>query len=61
VTYGDDVRTRLLYGPYLVESVGFVMDRKMLLGVKQRVEAQIASEASMASSPVAASEQRAAE
>jgi len=30
--------TRLAFGPYLVESIGFVMDRRMLLGVKERVE-----------------------
>jgi hypothetical protein len=29
---------RLTQGPYLTESVGFVMDRKMLLGIKERVE-----------------------
>lgn len=40
VTYGDGVKTRLLYGPLLVEPVGFVMDRRMLLGVKERAEAE---------------------
>lgn len=34
----DDVLTRLQSGPYLTESVGVVMDRRMLLGVKERVE-----------------------
>jgi hypothetical protein len=34
----DDFLTRLQFGPYLTESVGFVMDRRMLLGVKERVE-----------------------
>ena len=34
----DEWRTLLQYGPYLTESVGFVMDRRMLLGVKERVE-----------------------
>lgn len=34
----DDFATRLMYGPYVTEAVGFVMDRKMLLGVKERVE-----------------------
>jgi hypothetical protein len=28
----------LTQGAYLTESVGFVMDRKMLLGIKERVE-----------------------
>jgi hypothetical protein len=36
VTYGDDVWTRLAYGPWLVESLGFVMDRRMLIGIKER-------------------------
>ncbi|MBI4819742.1 MAG: hypothetical protein HY791_25940 [Deltaproteobacteria bacterium] len=35
----DDLPTRLAMGPGLVEPVGFAMDRRMLLGVKQRVEA----------------------
>jgi hypothetical protein len=34
---GDDVATRLAYGPYVTESIGFVMDRRMLLGVRERV------------------------
>jgi hypothetical protein len=34
----DDFATRLLYGPLLVEPIGFVMDRRMLLGIKQRAE-----------------------
>ena len=34
----NDVATRLAYGPYVTESIGFVMDRRMLLGVKDRVE-----------------------
>jgi hypothetical protein len=28
----------LSQGAYLTESIGFVMDRKMLLGIKERVE-----------------------
>lgn len=40
VTYGSGVKTRLLYGPWLVEPVGFMMDRRMLLGVKERAEAE---------------------
>lgn len=35
----DDLATRLAYGPYITESVGFVMDRQMLRGVKKRAEA----------------------
>jgi len=31
-------RARRMYGPYLTEAVGFVMDRRMLLGVKERAE-----------------------
>jgi hypothetical protein len=34
----DDRATRLAYGPLLVEPVGFVMDRRMLQGVKERAE-----------------------
>lgn len=33
----DDLATRLQYGPTLLEPVGFAMDRRMLLGVRQRV------------------------
>jgi hypothetical protein len=33
------LRTRLEYGPWLAEPLGFAMDRRMLLGVKQRAEA----------------------
>ena len=34
----EDLVTRLTYGPAILEPVGFVMDRRMLLGVRQRVE-----------------------
>jgi hypothetical protein len=34
----DDFATRLAYGPLLIEPVGFVMDRRMLQGVKERAE-----------------------
>ena len=34
----DDLATRLAYGPTLTESIGFVMDRQMLRGVKARAE-----------------------
>jgi hypothetical protein len=34
----DDLATRLAYGPLFVEPVGFVMDRRMLEGVKDRAE-----------------------
>jgi hypothetical protein len=34
----DDLATRLGLGPVLVEPVGFAMDRRMLMGVKSRVE-----------------------
>jgi hypothetical protein len=27
-----------MFGPYLTEAIGFVMDRRMLLGVKERAE-----------------------
>jgi len=38
VDYQRGWRTRLSYGPWLTESLGFVMDRAMLLGVKKRAE-----------------------
>jgi hypothetical protein len=34
----DDLVSRLSFGPTLVEPVGFAMDRRMLLGVKERAE-----------------------
>jgi hypothetical protein len=34
----DDLLTRLSFGPTLVEPIGFAMDRRMLLGVKERAE-----------------------
>jgi hypothetical protein len=34
----DDLRARLAFGPALVEPIGSEMDRRMLLGVKSRVE-----------------------
>lgn len=34
----DDLPTRLMQGPSFVEPVGFAMDRRMLLGIKERVD-----------------------
>lgn len=34
----DDTATRLQMGPALVEPIGFAMDRRMLMGVKERAE-----------------------
>jgi hypothetical protein len=34
----SDLATWLAYGPYITEAVGFVMDRRMLLGIQERVE-----------------------
>jgi hypothetical protein len=34
----DDLRTRLSFGPAIVEPIGSEMDRRMLVGVKARVE-----------------------
>jgi hypothetical protein len=34
----DDLTTRLGLGPTLIEPIGFAMDRRMLMGVKSRVE-----------------------
>jgi len=36
---GKDFRTRLEYGPWLAEPLGFAMDRRVLLGVRERVQA----------------------
>jgi hypothetical protein len=33
----DDLATRLVQGPALLEPVGFAMDRRMLLGIRERV------------------------
>lgn len=38
VACSNDLATRLTFGPALVEPVGFAMDRRMLLGVKERAE-----------------------
>jgi hypothetical protein len=35
----SDLATRVSFGPAVVEPIGFEMDRRMLLGVKQRAEA----------------------
>jgi hypothetical protein len=34
----DDIATRVSFGPTLAEPVGFAMDRRMLLGIKDRAE-----------------------
>jgi hypothetical protein len=34
----NDLRTRLAFGPTVVEPIGTEMDRRMLLGVKARAE-----------------------
>jgi hypothetical protein len=39
VASSNDLITRLSFGPTFVEAIGFAMDRRMLLGVKQRAEA----------------------
>ena len=36
----SDLPTRLAFGPTLLEAVSFAMDRRMLLGVKERAERQ---------------------
>lgn len=37
-THGDSLKERLAFGPLLMEPIGFVMDRRMLIGVKERAE-----------------------
>jgi hypothetical protein len=32
----EDLATRLLQGPTLLEPIGFAMDRRMLLGIRER-------------------------
>ncbi len=34
----DDLLTRLQFGPAIIEPVSFAMDRRMLIGIKQRAE-----------------------
>ena len=41
----DDLFTRLSFGPALIEPVGFAMDRRMLLGVKERAERAVRTNA----------------
>jgi hypothetical protein len=50
VAYSDDLATRLSFGSAFLEPIGFVMDRRMLLGVKARSEAR-AREAHASSHP----------
>lgn len=40
----DDVASRLASGPTLTEPIGFAMDRRMLLGVKERAERALVTE-----------------
>jgi hypothetical protein len=40
--HSADLRTRLSFGPSLIEPIGFAMDRRMLLGIQERVERQAA-------------------
>jgi len=49
----NDLATRLSFGPIFVEPVGFAMDRRMLLGVKERAERAV--RAGRALHPVGAS------
>jgi len=34
----DDLKTRIMYGPFITEAIGFAMDRRMLIGIRDRVE-----------------------
>lgn len=36
--HSDDRRTRLAFGPVLLEPIGFAMDRRMLIGIRRRAE-----------------------
>ena len=37
--HSDDRRTRLAFGPALLEPIGFAMDRRMLIGIRARAQA----------------------
>ncbi len=39
IDYSPSLANRISYGPLFLEPIGFTMDRKMLLGIKQRAEA----------------------
>lgn len=41
--FSDDLPTRLAYGPALTEPIGSAMDRRVLLGIKERAERTEAS------------------
>lgn len=45
VAYDRSWQTRLLFGAWTIESIGFVMDRRMLRGVKRRAERASANSA----------------
>jgi hypothetical protein len=40
--HSRDRRTRLSFGPSLLEPIGFAMDRRMLMGIRRRAEATVA-------------------
>ena len=40
--HSDDRRTRLAFGPGLLEPIGFAMDRRMLKGIRRRAEGRAA-------------------
>jgi len=47
--YSEDLRTRVSFGPSLLEPIGFAMDRRMLLGIRERAErGRLASSSSSA-------------
>jgi hypothetical protein len=54
----EDIATRLSFGPTLVEPVGFAMDRRMLLGIKERAERTAAAALTRAVAASPASEIR---
>jgi hypothetical protein len=41
ISYNPTLMNKLGYGPFIIGPIGFVMDRKMLLGIKKRAEANI--------------------
>lgn len=47
IACSDELSTHLSFGPWIVEPIGFMMDRKMLVGVKERVERSARVESGM--------------
>lgn len=51
--HSSDLLSRLTQGPALLEPIAFAMDRRMLLGIKQRVDEQTRRRPTQAAAPMA--------